>query len=123
MRALIVEDDLSLQSFYDQILQMYDFEVEIAINGQQAITALQKQKPSFIILDMLLPYIDGSHILDIIAQDECLSKAFVLIASANDQFESETNKVPNAIFRLKPIYPDQIREIIEIVVANGELDC
>ena len=123
MQALIVEDDLALQNFYNQILQMYDFNVHIAIDGQQAIAKLQEIRPTLIILDMRLPYINGTHILDFIANDECLNKAFVLIASASQEFAQEANKVGNAIFLLKPVLPNQIREIIEQIQEHGEIQC
>ena len=123
MQALIVEDDTSLQNFYHQVLQYYDFDVYIAVDGQQAIAQLQKIRPTLIVLDMRLPYINGTHILDFIAQDECLSKSFVLIASASQEFELEVNKVPNAIFLLKPVLPNQIHEVVKIVEAHGEVDC
>lgn len=123
MHALIVEDDLSLQNFYSQILQLYNFDVHIAIDGQQAIAQLQEIRPTLIILDMRLPYINGTHILDYIANDNCLNQAFVMIASASQEFEQESNKVANAIFFLKPVMPNQIREIVEVIIERGEIQC
>jgi DNA-binding response OmpR family regulator len=123
MKVLIVEDDVSLQSFYHQVLSYHDLDVYIAVDGQQAITQLQKIRPTLIILDMRLPYINGTHILDFIAQDKCLSKAFVMIASALQDYEQEVNKVPNAIFLLKPVLPNQINEVVKIVMEHGEINC
>ena len=123
MLALIVEDDHSLQNFYNQVLSYHNFDVYIAVDGQQAIVQLQKIRPTLIVLDMRLPYINGTHILDYIAQDKCLSKAFVLIASASQEFEQEVNKVPNAIFLLKPVLPSQIHEVVKLVQKHGEIDC
>src|SRR5688500_8791116 len=115
MKVLIVEDDPSLQNYYHQVLQYHNFDVHIAVDGQQAISQLQKIRPTLIVLDMRLPYINGTHILDFIAQDKCLSKAFILIASALQEYEQEVNKVPNAIFLLKPVLPNQIHEVVKIV--------
>ncbi|MDQ7025219.1 MAG: response regulator [Anaerolineae bacterium] len=123
MQALIVEDDLPLQSFYHQVLQQYDFDVHIAVDGQQAIAKLHNIRPSLIILDIRLPYVDGTHILDYIAEDDCLRKAFVLIASASQEFEQEVSKVANATFLLKPVLPDQIHEIVQLLQEHGEIDC
>lgn len=123
MQALIVEDDLPLQNFYHQVLQYYDFDVHIAVDGQQAIAKLHTIRPTLIILDMRLPYINGTYILDFIAQDECLSQAFVMIASASQEFKHEVDKVANATFLLKPVLPNQIHEIVKIIQARGEIDC
>jgi DNA-binding response OmpR family regulator len=123
MQALIVEDDIPLQNFYLQVLQFYQFDVHIAVDGQQAISTLQKIRPTLIILDMRLPYINGTHILDFIAQDDCLRKAFIVIASASQEFQQEANKVPNAIFMLKPVLPHQLHEIIKEIQKHGEINC
>jgi CheY-like chemotaxis protein len=123
MQALIIEDDIPLQNFYLQVVQYYEIEVHIAVDGQQAISSLQKIRPTLIILDMRLPYINGTHILDFIAQDECLRKAFVVIASASQEYQHEAKKVPNAIFLLKPVLPAQLHEIIKQVMEHGEIDC
>jgi DNA-binding response OmpR family regulator len=123
MKVLIIEDDSSLQNFYHQVFQFHNFDVHVAVDGQQAIAQLQKVRPSLIVLDMRLPYINGTHILDYIAQDQCLSKAFVLIASASHEYELEANKVPNATFLVKPILPSQINEIVKVLKTHGEIDC
>jgi two-component SAPR family response regulator len=70
-----------------------------------------------------LPYINGTHILDFIVQDECLSKAFIIIASASQEYRHEANKVANAIFLLKPVLPTQLHEIIKQVIEHGEIEC
>lgn len=123
MQALIVEDDIPLQNFYLQVLQYYHLDVHIAVDGQQAISTLKKIRPTLIILDMRLPYINGTHILDFIAQDECLNKAFVIIASASQEYQNEANKIANAIFLLKPVLHSQLHEIIKQVIAHGEIQC
>jgi DNA-binding response OmpR family regulator len=123
MKVLIVEDDASLQSFYHQVLSYHNLDVYIAVDGQQAITQLQKICPTLIILDMRLPYIDGTHILDFIAQDKNLSKALVVIVSALQDYEQEVNRVPNAIFLLKPVLPNQLNEVVKVVMEHGEITC
>ena len=111
MYALIVEDDLALQNVYDRVLQKYDFDVHMAVDGEQAVTYLQTNTPELIVLDMGLPYIKGSDILDFIAQHERFSRSHVVIATATQEHEREVSKVPSAEFLLKPILPAQIADI------------
>ena len=111
MQALIVEDDLALQNFYDRVLQRVGYEVHIAIDGEQAIEYLHNHEPDLIVLDMRLPYINGQYILDFIAEDERLADSHVVIATASQEYEQYVTKVSSAEFLLKPVLPDQIREI------------
>jgi len=111
MRALIVEDDLALQNFYDHVLQRAGYEVYIAIDGEQAIEFLHNNQPDLIVLDMRLPYINGVHILEFIAENERLYESHVVIATASQEYEHYVHKVPSAEFLLKPVMPKQITDI------------
>jgi DNA-binding response OmpR family regulator len=111
MHALIVEDDPALQNFYDRILQQFNFDVHIAIDGEQAIAFLSGNAPELIVLDMRLPYLNGVHILDFIAQTPHLNAVHVVIATASQEFEQYVQKVPSSEFLLKPVLPNQISEI------------
>lgn len=120
MHALIVEDDLALQVFYDHVLQRAGYEVHIAIDGEQAIEFLHHNQPDLIILDMRLPYINGTHILEFIAEDEGLMQSHVVIATASQEYEPYVQKVPSAEFLLKPVMPKQIGEIAQRIMKERE---
>jgi len=58
-RILLVEDDNMLQEILAERLELRNFEVILADNGQIGIEKAQSEKPDIILMDMRLPIVDG----------------------------------------------------------------
>ncbi len=56
---LVVEDEASIAEVVSLYLKRAGYSVQIASDGKQAINIFQKQKPDFVILDLMLPQMDG----------------------------------------------------------------
>lgn len=63
-KILLVEDDPFLSSIYKEKLERKGFEVEIAETGRKAIEQLLKKNYPLLILDLVLPDIDGWEVLE-----------------------------------------------------------
>lgn len=62
-RVLIIEDEKPLRDVYALILEKEGFEVSVAENGKVGIRKLRSFKPDLIILDILMPVMDGLSFL------------------------------------------------------------
>ena len=62
-KILLVEDEESLRLFYEEELKAEGYEVLTAGNGREAIQQLEKGKPDLIILDIVMPVMDGMEAL------------------------------------------------------------
>src|SRR6185369_2732141 len=62
MKILIAEDDCVSRCLLKATLQHWGYEVAIAINGQEALELLQKEKPDLAILDWMMPKLDGIEV-------------------------------------------------------------
>jgi signal transduction histidine kinase/CheY-like chemotaxis protein len=58
-RLLVVDDMESNRGFLTQLLEPLGFQVAVAANGKEAITAFQEQRPSLILMDIRMPIMDG----------------------------------------------------------------
>ena len=58
---LVVEDEASIASFVSLYLKNAGYEVRTAANGAEALASAQSAQPSLIVLDLMLPDIDGSR--------------------------------------------------------------
>lgn len=58
-KILIIEDDPFLRGIYERVLKQEGFEVEIAEEGEKGLKAAQENPPDLIVLDMLMPGLDG----------------------------------------------------------------
>src|SRR5215212_3440740 len=56
---LIVEDEASVAEVVSLYLKRAGYEVQIASDGKQAMNILERQIPDFVILDLMLPEVDG----------------------------------------------------------------
>ena len=57
--VLVVEDDQPLNDAYKIILEQADYDVHTALNGQEALRAVEKIEPDVILLDLRMPVLDG----------------------------------------------------------------
>jgi DNA-binding response OmpR family regulator len=58
-RILVVEDEPSLAEVVSLYLKRAGFQVQVAADGRQAMSILEKQIPDFVIMDIMLPEVDG----------------------------------------------------------------
>jgi two-component system chemotaxis response regulator CheY len=58
-RVLIVDDDVQLREMMAELLTFEGFDVEVACNGQDALDKARAHTPRVIVLDMMMPVMDG----------------------------------------------------------------
>jgi two-component system phosphate regulon response regulator PhoB len=78
---LVVEDEISLRSALSDKLNNEGFEVIIAKNGLEGIQEIKKKKPDLILLDVVMPIMDGLSMLREIKNDDKTKNIPVVILS------------------------------------------
>ncbi|OGZ33293.1 MAG: hypothetical protein A3I88_02780 [Candidatus Portnoybacteria bacterium RIFCSPLOWO2_12_FULL_39_9] len=78
-KILIIEDDPFLNEMYVTKFTQANFEVEVAIDGQEGLQKIEKNKPDLILLDIVLPKMDGFEILEKIKNNPQLKKIPVVL--------------------------------------------
>lgn len=71
-KVLLVEDDALLARVLGEKLSTSDFDVEVVGNGLEALDAAKKFNPHFILLDLILPGLDGFEVLKQLKSDEAV---------------------------------------------------
>ncbi len=69
VHVLIVEDDTFLANIYKTKFDMEGFKVSVSENGESGLADAKKKKPDIILLDILLPKLDGFAVLDKLKAD------------------------------------------------------
>lgn len=85
--VLVVEDDKFLRELISQKLVKEGFEVESAIDGEEGMKKVKELKPNIVLLDLILPGIDGFEVLSRIKGDLALALTPVIILSNLGQKE------------------------------------
>ena len=88
-KVLIVEDEPFLRELCSKKLTMLNYDVEIAIDGKEAIKKINSVKPGLVLLDLIIPGIDGFKVIEKIRShpDKEVNKIPVVVLSNLGQQE------------------------------------
>lgn len=91
MKILLVEDDKFFQQFYSTKLQENKVEVGIASDGEEGLIKMRDFKPDLVLLDLIMPKMDGFAVLAARLKDENLKKIPVIVFSTLGQEKDVKN--------------------------------
>ena len=84
---LVIEDDKFLRELIVQKLIREGYETSEAVDGEEGMKKIKEEKPDLILLDLILPGIDGFEVLTRMRQEDDLSSISVIILSNLGQKE------------------------------------
>ena len=88
-KILIVDDEPDIVEFIQYNLEREGFDTETAYNGEEAIAKARSVRPDIIILDVMMPVMDGIEACRIIKEDERIKNTFVVFLTARSEEYSE----------------------------------
>ncbi|HQB85317.1 MAG: Phosphate regulon transcriptional regulatory protein PhoB [Parcubacteria group bacterium ADurb.Bin247] len=121
LKILVVEDDKFLRELITQKLAREGYDVVSAVDGEDGVVKVKENKPDIVLLDLILPGIDGFEVLAKIKEDEELSNIPVIILSNLGQRDDVDRgiKLGATDFLIKAHFtPSEIVEKIEAVMKN-----
>lgn len=80
-KILIIEDDRYISKMYQLKLSLEDYDVQVAENGKQGVDKMKEFMPDIVLLDILMPELDGFEVLKIVKSDPTTKNIPVLIMS------------------------------------------
>ncbi|MCD6550219.1 response regulator [bacterium] len=86
-KILLVEDDPFLIDIYKTKLKQEGFQVEVAKDGESALNLLEEKSPDLLLLDIVIPHVDGWEILKWIRSKEKFKNLKVIVLSNLGQKE------------------------------------
>lgn len=100
-KVLLVEDDAGTEFLLRSWLEFMGFTLLLAQNGEEALTRLETETPCVILLDLIMPSMDGYTLLKVVAQQPQLSVIPIIIITADVHAEKRLASTQVPIF-LKP---------------------
>lgn len=79
---LLVDDDLTLREMYDERLKAEGFDIIQASNGDEAMRKAKESKPNIILLDIMMPKVNGFDVLKDLKADPDLKDIPVIVLTA-----------------------------------------
>jgi two-component system response regulator ResD len=112
-KVLVVDDDDAIRMMVERVLAREQYDVESARDGHEAIEKLNRSDYATVLLDLMMPRVDGHGVIRYLEQTRQVPKPFVIVMSANLQNAAETARA-RPVFKILP-KPFDIRQLVNHV--------
>ncbi len=119
-QILIVEDDVLIGRLYQKIFTVEGYQVEVAVDGQQGLDMVRTFKPTLILLDIMMPKLNGLQVLEKLKVDpETKNIPVVMLTNLSSQQDAEAALLKGAVkYIIKSEQtPKQVFEVIKQLLA------
>jgi signal transduction histidine kinase/CheY-like chemotaxis protein len=83
-KVLVIEDDMMIRDMMKHMLHKYDWEVISANNGKVGLEKVQTQQPDIILLDLMMPEMDGYEFISRLREQKQQRKIPIIVLTAKD---------------------------------------
>ncbi|MBN1813770.1 MAG: response regulator [Anaerolineae bacterium] len=124
-KILVAEDERDIRELIGFTLRYAGFEVELAINGTEAVEKAAAAQPDLIVLDVRMPKMTGYEACRLLKDDPTTAEIPIVFLSAKGQeVEIEQGLASGALeYIVKPFAPDELAsQVKDILKRVGALD-
>ena len=120
-KILIVDDDATMVNLLSTILEIDGFETQKALSGKEAFEILTEGLPDLVLLDIMMPEMDGFEVLARLRSDPVTKKLpiIVLTARTDDKDVFEGWRTGADEYVTKPFDPRKLVKTIRIVLSRS----
>ena len=112
-KALIVDDDPLARDLMARWLSRLGFHILSADDGETGLAAAREHKPAVILLDILMPGLDGYGVLEALRADpEIASIPVVIVSVCDDRAAALRAGASEAL--IKPVQPQQLEQVLDV---------
>ncbi len=117
---LLIEDDPPSARLAEVILQAEGHRVTVAANGLQGLNIARENPPDLILLDLMLPGVDGFEVLNRLRRDPRTANVRVVVVSAKGQAEDRQTAAKLGVdgYLTKPYKKNELLEIVKPLLAE-----
>ena len=121
-KVLVVDDEPHILKSLAQYLEMEDFNVATASSGTEALEKVDSVKPDLVVLDVMMPGMDGFEVLETMRKSDANAETPVIMLTAKDR-SSDVMKgyeLGATSYLVKPFNLDELVDTIHQVFTGGE---
>jgi DNA-binding response OmpR family regulator len=118
-RILVVDDDPAIRQLLTDVLEMDGYEVSLAVDGLAAVREVQAASPDFVILDVMMPGLDGFGVLSTVrALPGEPVPVLMLTAAAETDANARAWASGVDYYLAKPFTADSVLDLLDSVLAG-----
>jgi CheY-like chemotaxis protein len=120
-RVLVIDDEPDVRWLLRLSLERVGHEVILAEDGLRGVAMAQRQRPDAIVLDLMMPVMDGYGVLEALAKDgrTAALPVLVLTAKAIPEEEERVTRAGARRFLTKPFDPEDLAGELEDLLRSG----
>ena len=119
-KVLVVDDDPAIRRILSQTLELEEYDIELAADGEEALAAVSSYGPDVVILDVMMPKKDGFDVLKDLRANEATSTLPVILLTAKssqqDVWEGWNQGVD--YYLSKPFDVEELLRFMEYVLSE-----
>lgn len=120
-RILVIDDSQVLTSTTERLFQKQDYEVITALNGAKGFSKAKKEKPDVILLDTIIPGVDGYEVARQLRQDPETSRIPVIYLSGEPVANSEEDASAAGLREINMAFECGASDFLQKPVAADDL--
>lgn len=117
-KVLLVDDDKQILRSLSVYLELENYQVDTASNGFEAMEKIKANKPEILVLDVMMPEMDGFEVLEKIKSEESLTDIPVIMLTAKGQDVDVLTgyRMGASSYMTKPFNLNELVENIELIL-------
>ncbi len=119
-RILVVEDDPIISEMYHTAFTFDNFEVKTAADGEEGLATMRSWAPTIVLLDVMMPKLNGLQVLEIMKSEEGLKNIPVIVlTNLSDKHDAESALSRGAVkYIVKAEHnPKEVTEIVKEILG------
>src|SRR6266540_5454870 len=120
-KILIIDDDLDTLRLVGLMLQRQGYQISAATNGQQGLEKAFEEDPDLILLDVMMPDMDGYEVTRRLRQNPSTLETPILMFTAKTQLDDKVVgfEVGANDYLTKPTHPSELQARVKTLLARG----
>ncbi|MDY6795760.1 MAG: response regulator [Actinomycetota bacterium] len=118
---LIVDDDITIVNLLEKLLKFNDFETRVAYSGREALRFIKNDPPDLVLLDIMMPEMDGFQVLIELRGDPATNQMPVVLLTALDDdghtLGDWVRKTDGYV--TKPFEPSELIAVVRMVLDRS----
>ena len=118
MSVLVIDDERWLRELFVNVLSGAGYKATGAANVEEALDALAGRVPSVVVVDLLIPSLNGLDFLDILRRRSTRGRLPLIVVSAATEAQRQRARSSGHILLLKPFHVTQLLEALRQATAR-----
>lgn len=121
-KILVVDDEPTIVRLMEFILARQGHEMIVAVNGEEALQKIKAHQPDLVLLDIMMPRIDGYEVAQRVRADPQTAALPIIMLSAKAQDEDVRKGVEVGVdeYVTKPFTPDHLVQVVSEYLSRIE---